>query len=99
MNYRVSTTDIFDKWLAKVKDRTAKAQINKRLRMLTIGHFGDYKTVNDGVSELRIHVGKGYRIYYTLRGSELIVVLAGGIKDSQKNDIKRAKQIAKQLED
>ncbi len=99
MNYTVTTTDTFDKWLKKVKDRTAKAHIAKRLRMLTIGHFGDYKAVHDGVSELRIHVGKGYRLYYTLRGNKLIIVLAGGIKDSQDTDIKRAKQILKQLED
>lgn len=97
MNYRVTTTDVFDKWLNKVKDRTAKAHIAKRLRMLTIGQFGDYKTVGDGVSELRIMVGKGYRVYYTLRGNELVIVLAGGIKDSQTTDIKRAKKLAKQL--
>lgn len=99
MNYTVTTTDTFDKWLKKLKDRTAKAHIAKRLRMLTMGRFGDYKTVNDGVSELRIHVGKGYRVYYTLRGNQLLIVLAGGIKDSQATDIKRAKKILKQLEE
>lgn len=99
MNYQITTTHIFDEWLTKVKDKTAKSQINKRLRMLSIGHFGDYKTVSNGISELRVHVGKGYRIYYTLRDGELIIILAGGIKDSQAIDIKRAKQILKQLED
>ncbi len=97
MKYSVQTTFIFDKWFKKVRDRQAKAQIAKRLRMLSLGLFGDYKTVNDGVSELRIAVGKGYRVYYTLRGNEVVIILAGGTKDSQENDIKRAKKIAKEL--
>ncbi len=98
MKYSVQTTFTFDKWFKKVRDRQAKAQIAKRLRMLSLGLFGDYKTVNDGVSELRIAVGKGYRVYYTLRGNEVVIILAGGTKDSQENDIKRAKKIAKELQ-
>lgn len=97
MVYKIHTTPVFERWLKKIRDKTAKSHVIKRLRMLSYGHFGDCKTVYGGVSELRIDVGKGYRIYYTLKGNKLIVVLAGGVKDSQERDIKQARQIAKQL--
>ncbi len=98
MRYEVHTTEFFDKWLRKIKDKKAYMQILKRLRMLTIGHFGDYKSLGGGISELRIAVGKGYRIYYTLRGDKLVIILAAGNKDTQQNDINKARVIAQNLE-
>ena len=85
--------------LVKIKDRKAKNQILVRLTMIKVdGNFGDHRTVGGQVSELRIFIGKGYRVYYTLQGKEIIFLLAGGIKDTQQKDIKTAKQLLKELE-
>jgi putative addiction module killer protein len=84
-------TDEFNAWLSALRDPVAKARIAIRIRSAEQGNFGDCEPVGDGVSEMRIHVGAGYRAYYTRRGSVVYLLLCGGDKSSQKRDIKRAK--------
>ena len=91
-------TDQFDKWLRSLKDRRAKARIQVRIRRLSLGNPGDVKPVGEGVSELRIGEGRGYRVYYVTRGDVLIILLCGGDKSSQGADIYDAKAMAKDLE-
>jgi putative addiction module killer protein len=95
----IRETDEFKGWLQSLRDVIARRQIVKRLgRIATMDHFGDFGSVGEGVSELRIHVGPGYRVYYALRGEEVVIILCGGDKDDQDRDIKRAKEMAAQLE-
>jgi putative addiction module killer protein len=97
--YTVLRSKEFDVWLAGLKDRIGKARILARLISVEQGNFGDAQSVGDGVSELRIHSGPGYRVYYTLRERTLVYVLCGGGKPTQKKDIAKAKVIAKTIED
>jgi putative addiction module killer protein len=97
MNYEIQTTDVFDKWSASLKDHQAAIAIAMRLARVANGNFGDVKIIGDGVSELRIFVGPGYRIYFTLRNNEIIILLCGGDKTTQHSDIKKAKELAKNL--
>jgi putative addiction module killer protein len=92
-------TPEFDKWLNNLRDKKAKGKINVRLRRLEHGHYGDCESVGESISELRIFCGPGYRIYFTERLGEFVLLLAGGDKSSQIRDIKRAKEIAKHFED
>lgn len=95
----VIETEEFSGWLKSLRDAVAKKQIVKRIaRIAAMDHFGDFASVGDGVSELRVHSGPGYRIYYTLRGEEIVILLCGGDKSDQDRDIKRAKEMASQLE-
>ncbi|MFZ0287293.1 MAG: type II toxin-antitoxin system RelE/ParE family toxin [Terriglobales bacterium] len=87
----------FDSWLSGLADRKAKARILARLRSATFGNFCDCEPVGEGVSEMRIHVGGGYRVYYTRTGSTVYVLLAGGVKASQTKDINKAKMMAREL--
>jgi len=87
----------FDAWLSRVADQKAKARILARLTSATFGNFGDCEPVGEGVSEMRIHVGAGYRVYYTRTGSTVYVLLAGGVKASQTKDIAKAKKMAREL--
>jgi putative addiction module killer protein len=87
----------FDAWLTRVADQKAKARILARLRSATFGNFGDCEPVGEGVSEMRIHVGAGYRVYYTRTGSTVYVLLAGGKKASQTKDIAKAKTMAREF--
>ena len=98
MKYDVTATDIFSSWLTKLKDRQAVSAIAMRLTRAEAGNLGDIKSVGDGVSEMRIYVGKGYRLYFTIRNGRLIVLLYGGDKSSQQRDINRAKEILKDVE-
>jgi putative addiction module killer protein len=93
----IFTTDLFDAWFAALRDRRGKARIEARLRRVEQGHWGDVKPVGEGVSELRIHAGPGYRVYLTRRGQDVVVLLAGGDKDSQVKDIKAALELARRL--
>lgn len=95
----VRQTDIFAKWFNRLRDRKAKARVQARIDRIEIGNFGDIAPVGEGVSELRIHYGPGYRVYFVQRGSVVVILLSGSDKSSQNADIKRAKEIAKQLED
>ncbi|QEH80986.1 type II toxin-antitoxin system RelE/ParE family toxin [Sphingomonas sp. C8-2] len=87
-------SNTFNQWLAGLRDSNAKARIQVRLRRLSLGNAGDVKPVGDGISELRIDYGPGYRVYYMKRGPILIVLLCGGNKSSQARDIAQAKSIA-----
>jgi len=96
--YEIIATDLFTSWLAKLKDRQAVGAIAMRLTRAEAGNLGDIKPVGDKVSEMRIFVGKGYRIYFTLCKGRLIVLLTGGNKSNQSRDIQRAKDILNKLE-
>lgn len=93
----IFTTDLFDAWFAALRDKRGKARIEARLRRAEQGYWGDVKPVGEGVSELRIHTGPGYRVYLTRRGQDVVVLLAGGDKDSQAKDIKAALELARRL--
>jgi len=90
-------TDVFDAWLSKLKDVRAKALIIKRIRAAENGNFGDCEPTGAGVSEMRIHFGPGYRVYFTRVGEVVYVLLCGGIKRGQRRDISRAKSMARLL--
>ena len=90
-------TEIFRDWLAVLRDKQAAAIIRRRITRLELGNFGDTKTIGGGVGELRIDFGPGYRLYFTRRGQEVVILLCGGDKGSQARDIARAKQLAKEL--
>jgi len=88
-------SDVFDKWLHKLRDSRAKFNIYKRIARLSEGNPGDVEPVGDNISELRIHYGPGYRVYYKDTGREIIILLCGGDKSTQQKDIIKAKKIAK----
>lgn len=88
----------FTEWLDGLSDRTVRGVVVARIKRLEVGLMGDVAPVGDGVSELRIHLGAGWRIYFLRRGDQLIVLLAGGAKRTQASDIKRAKQLAKLID-
>ena len=85
----------FKRWVRGLRDRRAVARINARLRSALMGNFGDTKPVGGGISEMRIHYGPGYRLYFIREDAHVIVLLCGGDKGSQPRDIARAKEIAK----
>lgn len=84
----------FTAWLDGLKDNRVRGAVTARIKRLTFGLLGDFKAVGDGVIELRIDFGAGWRLYYTQRGAQIIVLLAGGSKRTQKKDIQRAKALA-----
>ena len=86
-------TDEFDHWLEDLRDAVGKARIALRIRNAGQGHFGDCASVGDGITEMRIHCGPGYRLYYTRRGDVIYLLLLGGDKSTQQHDIKRAKAL------
>lgn len=93
----IQTTDTFDAWFDALKDRQAVLRIQTRIDRAENGNFGDVKPVAEGVSEMRIDFGPGYRVYFTQRGQEIVILLAGGNKSTQPKDIKTALQLARQL--
>ncbi|MEM9451357.1 MAG: type II toxin-antitoxin system RelE/ParE family toxin [Cyanobacteria bacterium P01_E01_bin.6] len=95
----VRQTAIFANWFKGLKDRRAKGLIQACIDRMAIGNFGDVAPIGEGVSELRIHYGPGYRVYFVKRGQVVVILLSGGDKNSQNSDIKKAKELAKQLED
>lgn len=96
-DFSLEQSDEFARWLKKLRDRNARLRILKRLRRLSDGQFGDCQPVGNGVHELRMFFGPGYRAYFMQRGDTVILLLAGGDKDSQAGDIARAKMLAKEL--
>ncbi|MHB0979047.1 MAG: type II toxin-antitoxin system RelE/ParE family toxin [Thermoleophilia bacterium] len=88
---------VFDAWLSELADNTGRARILQRIRSAEAGSFGDCARVGEGVSEMRIHIGPGYRIYFTRRGATVYLLLLGGDKSSQRRDIKRAIAMARDL--
>ncbi len=93
----IRETPAYAAWFAALRDRTAKARIDIRIRRLSLGNPGDSRSVGEGVSELRIHYGPGYRIYLKKQGDALVILLAGGEKSSQDQDIRLAKDLARNL--
>ena len=92
-------TDIYSDWFSALRDVQARARINARLRRAELGNFGDCEPVGEGVSEMRIHYGPGYRVYWVKRGHEIFILLAGGDKTTQAKDIKAALQLARKLKE
>ncbi|MBN1864924.1 MAG: type II toxin-antitoxin system RelE/ParE family toxin [Victivallales bacterium] len=93
----IRQTEIYFQWFVGLRDRRARALINARIRRLSLANFGDVKPVGEGVTELRIDYGPGYRVYFVQRGQMLVVLLAGGDKSTQDKDIKRALKLAREL--
>ncbi len=95
----VVETDVYSEWFAGLRDLRARGRIVARTVRLSLGNIGDAKSLGDGVSELRIDYGPGYRVYFTRRGRLVVLLLCGGDKSSQDRDIKAAKALAKELRD
>ena len=95
----VLKTIVFSDWFDSLKDKRAKARIQVRIDRVGLGNFGDVAAVGEGVSELRIFYGPGYRVYFVKQGSAIVLLLSGGNKNTQNLDIIEAKKLAKQLED
>jgi putative addiction module killer protein len=96
--YQLQQTEVFSKWLSALRDIRAKARILARLDAAKLGNLGDSKSVGGGVSEMRIDVGAGYRVYFIRRQAIVILVLSGGDKSTQPKDISRAKAMARELD-
>lgn len=95
----VRQTDEFARWFQKLKDRQARGRVLARIRRLQLGNPGDVGPVGEGVSELRIQFGPGYRVYFVQRRAALVVLLAGGDKRTQSRDVERAKELARRLQE
>jgi len=96
--FSVKALPEFTSWLDRLADASIRGVVVSRIKRLERGLLGDVEPVGDGVSELRIHVGAGWRVYFAQRGGQLVVLLAGGSKRTQKSDIKRAKALAALLD-
>jgi len=94
----VLSTETFDSWIDALRDIRAKTKIQARIRRMKNGNFGDIEPVGDGFSEMRIHEGKGYRVYLKSHGKITIILLCGGDKSTQQNDIAKAKAIYREIE-
>ena len=95
----VRQTEQFQNWLDGLRDKIAQVRIAARIRYAEAGNLGDWSPIEGGVSEMRLDIGPGYRLYFTRRGREFVILICGGDKSTQKRDIKRALQIAKKLGD
>jgi putative addiction module killer protein len=93
----VRQTNLYAEWFSALRDRTAKTRIDIRIRRLSLGNAGDVKPVGEGVSELRVDHGPGYRVYFVQKADVYIVLLAGGDKSTQEKDIRKAKALAREL--
>lgn len=97
MRMTIRETEMYSKWFARLRDTVAKARILVRLRRMSLGNLGEYRDLGDDVCELKFHFGPGYRVYYTIRNGEIVILLAGGDKSSQSRDIEKAKELARNL--
>ena len=97
VKYEVVKSATFLNWLKGLRDRSARARIAVRIDRIEEGNFGDHRSVGGGVSEVRVNVGQGFRIYYTIRGRTVVILLCGGDKSSQRRDIRRARQMESEL--
>ena len=95
----IYTSSVFDRWFDSLRDKQAARRIQVRIDRAQDGNFGDHKSVGQGVCEMRIHHGPGFRVYFTVRGTEVIILLAGGDKATQANDIHIAQDLARQLKE
>ena len=92
--FEIVESQTFQKWISALKDRDGRARIIDRIKRLANGNFGDARSVGGGVEELRMHFGPGYRVYFLRKDNTIIVLLSGGDKSTQPQDIKRAKELA-----
>ncbi len=93
----IRETETYSRWFERLRDRQAKARINIRIRRLSMGNPGEVKAVGEGVSEMKLTYGPGYRVYFIQIGQEFVVLLAGGDKSSQSDDIELAKKLAREV--
>jgi probable addiction module antidote protein/putative addiction module killer protein len=93
----IRQTEVYSQWFNSLHDRQARARIDVRIRRLSLGNPGDVKPVGEGVSELRIDYGPGYRVYFVQHGQTLVILLAGGDKRTQDKDVKTAQELARKL--
>jgi len=93
----VRQTEAYADWFRRLRDRQARARINVRIRRLSLGNPGDVRPVGEGVSELRVDCGPGYRVYFVQRGASLVILLAGGDKRTQERDIELALELARSV--
>jgi len=96
--FKIKETDHFSTWLLKLKDIKGKVSIIRRVKRIQLGNFGDHKSLGNNVNELRITTGPGYRVYYTQKGNNIILLLIGGDKSTQNKDITKAKEMAKEYQ-
>jgi putative addiction module killer protein len=96
--FEIIKSDTFDAWLRSLRDRQSKARIEVRIRRLSLDNPGQYRSLKNGINELKIDYGPGYRVYYTFRNQTLVLLLCGGDKSTQDQDIKTALRILKQWE-
>ena len=99
MNYELKSTAVFDKWFSRMKDRAVRNKILARLSRIECGNFGDCKQLGPALFELRFFFGSGIRIYYTVRGTTVVLLLSGGTKATQARDIERAAAMLEELEE
>lgn len=99
MRYTVKKTAEFDKWQSNIRDRLAKQMVSLRILRAEQGNFGKHKAIRNGVSEMKIDIGKGYRVYYTIRQQEIIFLLCGGDKSTQQQDIKHAIELLEKIDE
>ena len=97
MRYAIEQTEVFSKWHQSLRDLRARFAIARRIERAALGNLGDAKPVRESLSELRVDVGAGYRVYFTVRGAAIIFLLCGGDKSSQEADIKRALKMLKEI--
>lgn len=95
----IRETETFKKWFRSLKDKRAKARIDVRIKRISLGNFGDVEPVGNGVSELRIDYGAGYRVYFVKRGNTIVILLCGGDKSTQSKDIQKAHELAQRLKE
>lgn len=97
LSREIVETDVYIRWFRRLRDRQARFRVRNRIRRLLFDNPGDVRPVGEGVSELRIDYGPGYRVYFVRRGEALVVLLAGGDKDSQERDIRKALELAREF--
>lgn len=97
MGLIINQTELFKTWLNSLSDPIAKAKIITRIKRATLGNFGDYKSLGDGINEMRIDTGKGYRVYFAQQDKIIYLLLLGGDKSTQSKDIKAAKKMWKMI--
>ncbi len=97
MKYEIETTQEFEKWLRKIRDKTILHRLDVRFNRLAKGNFGDSKQIATDLFELRFFFGSGYRVYYTIRNNKVVILLCGGDKSTQRRDIAKAKSLLSQL--
>ena len=95
---QIRKTNVYAEWIDNLRDLQGRARILVRVERLAFGNPGDVKAISGGVSELRVHFGPGYRVYFSQRGDDIVILLAGGDKRTQTRDIQTALQLAKNLE-